>query len=561
MRLPAVFLPKTTLSRDETRRGLRVLTLESMASTGFSSITSSAFIVAFALVLGANNFQIGILASIPLITDVFQIPAVWIIEKFRCRKIVVFATWLISQLLWVPIALLPLIMEIPGAAAISMLIGLMAVRGMLNAFTNCGWSSWMRDLIPQKIIGRYFARRLSLATTVSIVLGLGAAFFLDYWDEIGGGVLGYSWVLLIGLVFFGLASPAFTAAVPEPKMLPVTGRRPAFLQTITTPLRDRNYRQLMKFLMFWGFALSMAFPFFEVFMLRDLNLSILIVIILATITEVLIVISLRFWGPLSDRFGSKVIMSSSTSLFLLVLLGWSFVVIQGQSELLIPLLVILHILEGIATAGILLSEEALSLKLAPQGQATSYTSGASLADSAGTGIGVLAGGFLADLFTGRMLKLDLSGVAPLLGINSGEIQLSGFYFLFTLSFVIGLITLRTLQSVHEPGTARWEVVRRALISDAAMDFRRGLLTPEVNRVTGLLFKYINIVPQNNVAAGFAAYRLAEVITALRKGMIKKKCGLQKKPPPKIAGQALLTLADKLCSHLIVCSSTSLTRRY
>ncbi len=553
MRLPTVFLPKTTLSRDETRRGLRVLTLECMASTGFSSITSSAFLVAFALVLGANYFQIGILASIPLITDIFQIPAVWIIEKFRRRKIVVFTTWLISQLLWVPIALLPWFIAIPGAAAVSMLIGLMAVRGILNAFSNCGWSSWLRDLIPQKIIGRYFARRLSLATIVSIALGLGAAYFLDYWDAVGGGALGYSWVLLIGLVFFGLASPAFTAYVPEPMMQPVAGPRPPFLQAVTTPLRDRNYRQLMKFLMFWGFASSMAFPFFEVFMLRDLNLSILIVIILAVITEIFIVISLHFWGPLSDRFGSKVIMSSSTSLFLLVLLGWSIVVIQGQSALLIPLLVILHVLEGIAMASILLSEEALSLKLAPQGQATSYTSGASLADSAGTGIGMLAGGFLADFFTGHMVKLDLSWMAPLQGISWGEIQLTGFYFLFTLSFVLGLITLRTLQSVHEPGTARWKVARRALIADAAMDFCMVLAVPGVNRVTWFHFNYINVVLQKDVAEGFTADRLAEVITTSGKGMIKTKCGLQKKPPPKMVGLVLWTLADKLWQHPIECS--------
>ncbi|MBN1376308.1 MAG: MFS transporter [Dehalococcoidia bacterium] len=532
MRLPTVFLPKTTLSRDETRRGLRVLTLEYMASTGFSSITSSAFLVAFALMLGANNFQIGILASIPLITDVFQIPAVWIVEKFRRRKIIVFTTWLVSQLLWVPIALLPMIIAIPGAAAISMLIGLMAVRGILNAFTNCGWSSWMRDLIPQKIIGRYFARRLSLATIVSIILGLGAAYFLDYWDAAGGGALGYSWVLLIGLVFFGLVSPAFTALVPEPRMLPLTGPRPPFRQTITTPLRDRNYRQLMKFLMFWGFASSMAFPFFEVFMLRDLNLSILIVIILATITEIFTAISLHFWGPLADRFGGKVVMSSSTSLFLLVLLGWSIVVIQGQSALLIPLLLILHVLEGIAMAGILLSEETLSLKLAPRSQATSYNSVASLADSAGTGIGVLAGGFMADFFTGHVLKLDLSWVAPLQGISLGEIQLTGFYFLFTLSFVLGLITLGTLQSVHEQGTARGEVVLRALFSEAAMDFGNVFPAPEVTRAAEFPFIYLNVIPQKDASWGPAACRSADLVTTLGEGLINKKCGIRKKPPPE-----------------------------
>jgi hypothetical protein len=172
------------------RRGLRTLTWEGIASTGFSSITTSGFLVAFALALGADNFHIGLLASIPFITDLLQIPAVWLVEKFRRRKIIVLVRWLLSQLLWLPIALIPLIMNIPNSGAISMLLGLMAARGMLNALTNCAWSSWLRDLVPQKILGRYFAKRLSLTTAVAVALGLGAAFFLDHWGQVDGGAIG-----------------------------------------------------------------------------------------------------------------------------------------------------------------------------------------------------------------------------------------------------------------------------------------------------------------------------------------------------------------------------------
>lgn len=134
MPLPTILMPKTSLSRADTQNGLRVLTLECMASTGFSSITSSAFLVAFALALGANNLQIGILASIPWITDFFQIPAVWVIEKFRHRKFVVFITWLISQLLWIPIALLPLYVMTPGSNGVIMLIGLRCFAEYLMLF-------------------------------------------------------------------------------------------------------------------------------------------------------------------------------------------------------------------------------------------------------------------------------------------------------------------------------------------------------------------------------------------------------------------------------------------
>ena len=39
-----------------------------MVTLGFFSITTSGFLAAYALALGANNFQIGVLASIPLVS-------------------------------------------------------------------------------------------------------------------------------------------------------------------------------------------------------------------------------------------------------------------------------------------------------------------------------------------------------------------------------------------------------------------------------------------------------------------------------------------------------------
>lgn len=543
MKLQNIFQPKTTLSHDEVRRGLRALTWEGMASTGFSSVTSSAFLVAFALVLGASNFQIGVLAGIPFITDLLQIPAVWLVEKLRRRKIIVLVTWFVSLLLWIPIALIPVIMEIPGAGAISMLLGLMAIRGVLNALTNCGWSSWLRDLVPQKILGRYFARRLSLATGVAVVLGLSAAFFLDHWNAGESGVLGYTCVLLTGLVFFGLASPALTAFIPEPMMPELASPRPSFAQTIVTPLRERNYRQLMKFLMFWGFASNLAIPFFAVFMLQQLSLPIFTVIALTTVSEVFIVISLRFWGPLADRFGSKTILSLSTSLFLLVILGWVLTAIPGQHVLLVTMLVILHVFTGIAVAGITLTVGTLSLKLAPQGRATPYLAGASLSDSAGTGLGALAGGFLADFFAGRALVLDLSWASPFRSMELDLVQLTGFHFLFALACVIGLITLRTLRSVHETGAARREIVLESLMTETRTAFRQVNPVLELNFLSMFPFSYLRKVPGVDVAIGVTTYHLADIAKLLMQIVPKTIRGLQKKPPLRGLKSNLSRLLD------------------
>ena len=55
MTRPRLFKPKPTISNTELNRSLLWWTWEGTASLGFNSITTSGFLAAFALVLGANN--------------------------------------------------------------------------------------------------------------------------------------------------------------------------------------------------------------------------------------------------------------------------------------------------------------------------------------------------------------------------------------------------------------------------------------------------------------------------------------------------------------------------
>jgi len=231
----------------------------------------------------------------------------------------------------------------------------MAVRGLLNAITNSGWNSWIRDLVPQPILGRFFSRRMAFATLAGVVFGLGAAFFIDYWrTQVPGesAVFGYTYVLLFGALFLGLASPLFMSLMPEPLMQPITGPQPSLGQRLTAPLRDTNFRRLMQFLLFWGFASNLAIPFFAVHMLQRLGLPVLWVIALSILSQMFNILFLRVWGTFADRFGNKSVLSVGVSLYLLVILGWIFTTMPERYFLTVPLLVLLHIFAGIASAAV-----------------------------------------------------------------------------------------------------------------------------------------------------------------------------------------------------------------
>ena len=100
MNLLELLKPKPLLSEQDRAKGLRLLIWEGALSLGFNSITTSGFLAAFALALGANNFQIGILAAIPFLMHIVQIPVVWFVEKIRRRKEIAVFSWFPAQLLW-----------------------------------------------------------------------------------------------------------------------------------------------------------------------------------------------------------------------------------------------------------------------------------------------------------------------------------------------------------------------------------------------------------------------------------------------------------------------------
>lgn len=87
------FAIKDTLTEEEIQSGLRSVIKDGLTTQTMVTLTGGVFLVAFALKLGASNLVIGLLAAIPLLAQLIQIPSVYLIEKYRVRQaICVYAT-------------------------------------------------------------------------------------------------------------------------------------------------------------------------------------------------------------------------------------------------------------------------------------------------------------------------------------------------------------------------------------------------------------------------------------------------------------------------------------
>jgi MFS family permease len=455
--------------------GLRLLLLDGVSTQVMGALTGGALLIGFALLLGASNKVIGLIAAVGPLTQLLQIPAILLIEKTRQRKALVIISSLIGRSFWVVVAAIPFI--VPAAYRIQVLMLSLLLYFGTSAIANSAYNSWKRDLVPDAVMGRYFAKRLTLATAAGAAATLAAGFAIDHGRTlVTDPLVVFSPFFLLGALT-GLLGVGFLGRIPEPPM--ATGRDRSLKRILTEPMRDENFRRLVTFLALWNFAVNLAAPFFAVYMLLRLELSLAWVLGLSVVSQVANVSFFRIWGRLADAFSNKSVLSFSGSLFILSIAIWPFTTLPGRYALTLPLLFVIHILAGISTAGVNLCAGSITLKLAPRGRATAFLATNALSSGLAATVAPALAGLIADAVTDQRLSLEFhwtSGEAP--GTLMTALDLAGLDFLFVIAVVFGIYSLHRLLVVREEGE-----IDKAVAGELYREMRRAVR--HVSNVAGL----------------------------------------------------------------------------
>ena len=464
-----LFKTEETLSESQVQSALKNIVRDGVASQAMGILTGGAFLVAFAVKLGASNLVIGLLAAIGPLSQLLQLPSIFIVEKIRNRRLITVVAAALSRLCWLVIALSPFLF--PAKVAIAVLLMLLTAVSAIGAVAGCSWNSWMRDLIPENIMGSFFSRRMRIATGVGVVLSILAAVYLDFWKRYFATqeLAGYQILFFVGFAT-GLAGLFFLAKTPEIRM-PQVVEKQKILQLLSQPFRDENFRKLIAFMCSWNFAVNLAGPFFMVYMLKRLGLSMSFIIGLSIVSQVMNFLFLKVWGRYTDRFSNKSVLAISGPLFILSILAWTFTTMPEKYVLTIPLLVVIHIVMGLSSAGVSLASGNISLKLAPKGQATAYLAANTIANSVAAGIAPILGGKFADFFSGRELAWTLNYKSPTGEFALPTLNLQQWDFFFAFAFLIGLYALHRLAMIKEAGEVEEKIVAQELFTEVRMQVR------------------------------------------------------------------------------------------
>src|SRR5919106_6518791 len=74
------------LTDHDLERGTRLITVDGICSMAMASLQGGPFLTAFALGLGASNYEIGLLAAIGFLSQAVQLPALFLVRAFPYRR-------------------------------------------------------------------------------------------------------------------------------------------------------------------------------------------------------------------------------------------------------------------------------------------------------------------------------------------------------------------------------------------------------------------------------------------------------------------------------------------
>lgn len=422
------------------------------------------YLSAFAVLLNATAFQIGLLSALPQVVGTWsQLLSVKILNRFPHRKAIVL-TGVVGQVIWwLPLLILPLV---SGRHGVWLLIACAVGYFASGHFATPAWTSMLTNLVDPNGRGSYFARRARVMAFASFLALCGGGLLLHSakaWDVPWAGFAIVFLVVALARAFsIRYISRIDESSAPTP--------REAEIRVIEF-LRHEHSLNFRNFLLFSGFmhaATLISAPFFVIYFLRDLHFTYIEYAAWMATGVVGQLVTLKPWGLLGDRFGNKKLLIVTGLLVpflpMLYLITTNFWFVAG-----------INFFGGVVWGGL-----ALGLQ--------NYVFDAVRPEDRAKGVAVYSTVNAAGWFAGSMLGGWLAGIVPS-EFMVGTLQIAVASNLQLVFFISGLlrliVSLSLLKSFRETRAVE-PITHRDLVSELPLvkPLARALRTIEVGDRSG-----------------------------------------------------------------------------
>ncbi|MBI3603991.1 MAG: MFS transporter [Nitrospirae bacterium] len=263
------------------------------------------YLSAFAVLLHASTFQIGLLSALPQLVGTWsQLLSVKALNRYHHRKAIILTGAACQSALWLPLLSLPLLYPTQGPW---LLIACAVLYFAMGHFTIPAWNSLITDLVDPNRRGAYFAHRTKVMAVTGFATLCMAGLILNGAETWKIPWAGFVAIFLAAAVARAI-STRYLARLDE-AAAPTT--REAEFRLVEF-LRHEHSANLKRFLLFSGLmhvCVLIAGPYFVIYMLRDLHFTYLQYAGWLATGILGQFLTLNQWGRIGDRFGNKKILT------------------------------------------------------------------------------------------------------------------------------------------------------------------------------------------------------------------------------------------------------------
>jgi MFS family permease len=422
---PQLWTADTRSSIEEVGRRLDVY--GSLQAT-MTQLSGGVFLTAYALALAADAYVIAVLAALPLAAKLTQLFTSAIIDRAGNWPRTAIGSATVARLLLLVAAAIPIMYD-AGPEAARMLVLVVALSSFAASFFDLALLTWMAELVPVSMRGRFLGARNKISGVVGQVTALAAAVVLEWLSrESGPSPMLYGGIFAVSAVI-GLGALPVLARVPPPRRSHSRADPPPLRHMLTAPLADANFRTFLGFAVPWHVALGMTGPFLLVFMLDELKLSLLTVTALTGLTSTTAALTMAYWGRLGDHFGSKTVIRAGTYLITIPTILWLVVTPDRWWPV-----ILIQVVSGLGWGAYNSNVNNFVLKVAPERRGPSYIATLGAVAGGAEAVGPLVGGAVLSVAAGW----SSSTLVP-------------YYLLVMIGFLLRAVATTVPGHVHEPG--------------------------------------------------------------------------------------------------------------
>lgn len=343
------------------------------------------FLSACAVFLQFSPFQISFLSSFPpFIGSCFQLFSSIIKNKFKDIKQFVVTMSYLQAILW--IALVILLFYKPTYKYILIWS---CIYWTIGTIIQPAWTAWMGYFVPRRIRARYFGKRNRIIGFISFLATLIAGYILDIFSE----NLIFGFAIIFIAAFIGRALSAFYLNKKFNFEEKETQNIIEYISSFKNLIKNKNKSfYYIVFNSYISFSIMFFGPLFSIYMLRTMELGVLVYTINMTLWQISNFSCSSYFGKLCEKIGDYKVLKISTYMIVFLPILWILLYyLDNQTQILATFLV--SILAGVCFSAFTLSSFNLLYKISKKEDVIHFS-------ALGTfikGAAILMGGILAGL--------------------------------------------------------------------------------------------------------------------------------------------------------------------